>query len=113
LNYDDCKEKNDVIVSAFLTTEGIDDAEIEQILNNIDYKKEVKMPSKLLSYILAVSKLKPITAQKVIKLSQKEYDVEVSVNKATAPSVFVNIVIDNILKLNKAETKVALSLCAI
>jgi hypothetical protein len=56
--------------------------------------------------------MKPITAPKVIKLSQKEYDIEVS-NKSTAPSVFVNIVIDNILKLNKAETKVALSICAI
>jgi hypothetical protein len=96
LNYDDCKEKNDAIVSDFLTAEGIND----------------KMPSKLLSYILTVSKMKPINAQKVIKLSQAEYDVEVS-DKATAPSVFVNIVIDNILKLNKAETKVALSLCAI
>lgn len=67
------------------------------------------MPSKLLNYIISVSKMRPITKDKVIKLSEKEYDVDVS-DKATAPSIFVNVVVDHILKLNKTETKVALSL---
>lgn len=108
LKYDDCNEKNDLIIDEFLTSEGLDAEEINQILNNLHYKKQ-DMPSKLLKYILAVSRMKPITKEKVIKLSEKEYNVVVS-NKSTAPSIFTNVVVDNILKLNKTETEVTLSL---
>ena len=69
------------------------------------------MPSKLLNYIQSVSKMKPITKTKVLKLSKKEYNYSpTDEKKATAPSIFVNVVVDHVLKLNKTETQVALSL---
>ena len=68
------------------------------------------MPSKLLKYIVDVAKMKPITTEKVVELTKKEYDnINIS-NKATAPSIFTNVIVNNILKLNKTETKLSLSL---
>lgn len=65
-----------------------------------------------MSYINNINKIEPLTIEKVITLSKKEYNIEVS-NKSTSSSIFSSIVIDNILKLNEADTKVALSLCCL
>ena len=92
-----------------MNSEELSVEEINEIINNLHYNKE-KMPSKLLKYIVDVAKMKPITTEKVVKLTKKEYDnINIS-NKATAPSIFTNVIVNNILKLNKTETKLSLSL---
>lgn len=107
LKYDDCNEKNDNIIN---NCEELTSDEINQIINNLEYNKEEKMSSKLLKYIINVAKMRPITAEKVVGLTEKKYDnIKIS-DRPTAPSVFTNVVVDNILKLNKTETKLALSL---
>lgn len=70
------------------------------------------MTNKLLLYIQTVSNMDPITNEKVFNLSNKEYSVKASV-RATAASVFLNTVMDNILNLNKTETKEALKIISI
>ena len=70
--------------------------------------------SKLLKYITDVSKMKPMTTEKVMKLSEKEFKYfPPNPQRATIPSVFVNVVFENISKVPKKDISVVLSLCAV
>jgi hypothetical protein len=70
--------------------------------------------SKLLKYITDVSNMSPMTTEKVLKLSEKEFKYQpINANRATIPSVFVNVVIKNILEVPKKDIHLVLSLCEI
>ena len=111
LNYDDCEEKNIEIISNHFQVEGLNAEKIQEILNNLNYKETM---SKLLKYITDVSKMKPMTTEKVMKLSAKEFKYfPPNPQRATIPSVFVNVVFENISKVPKKDISVVLSLCAV
>jgi hypothetical protein len=91
----------------------MDDAIVDEILNDCNYISSMPPKNKLVAYLTAVSKMKPINKEKVLDLSTSEFKIKDPDAKATAPSILTNVVIDNILKVSKTDIRVVLSLLSV